>query len=449
MAVVMIGVDPHQGSHTAVAIDAAEVPLGELRMRSSADQAGKLLEWAAEWPERTWAVEGAGGLGHVLAQQLLAAGEQVLDAQPKLGARVRLLSSGTPDKNNPDDARSVAVAALRSPACCQVRGDDHAAVLRVWSRRHRQLSRLRTQAACRLHAVLCEITPSGVPENITANRAAAILAGHRPVGPVQAAWHDLADEHLADLRRLDITLSEARTKLTVAVRASGTTLTEVFGVGPVAAATVIGRRRRHHPVPEARHESGCAAAGVGRSQPVPNMASPKVRTPFDGFGCDGDDASGSARRRCCRGNKRRGAGGHGRGHRRCECGTQGGRGGQRACAGVGGCAMVSQPAGCSDAARGGGGLDGYRRRATSPSWMTSRNPRRGIRTVVHRTAHANPAFRAELGEVQHNTGRSLDTLRGVSARHDRCGRFGRPPGRDVPPSKGDPCSLTNSRPRWR
>jgi transposase len=240
MAVVMIGVDPHKGSHTAVAIDAAEVPLGELRVRSSADQAGKLLEWAAEWPERTWAVEGAGGLGHVLAQQLLAAGEQVVDVQPKLGARVRLLSSGTSNKNDPNDARSVAVAALRSPACHQVRADDHAAVLRVWSRRHRQLSRLRTQAACRLHAVLCEITPGGVPKNITANRAAAILAGHQPAGPVESAWHDLAEEHLADLRRIDIKLSEARKKLTVAVRASGTTLTEVFGVGPVVAATAIG-----------------------------------------------------------------------------------------------------------------------------------------------------------------------------------------------------------------
>src|SRR5262249_36565498 len=91
MAVVMIGVDPHKGSHTAVAIDPAETPLGALRVRASAAQAGKLLEWAAVWPERTWAVEGAGGLGHVLAQQLLAAGERVLDVQPKLGARVRRL----------------------------------------------------------------------------------------------------------------------------------------------------------------------------------------------------------------------------------------------------------------------------------------------------------------------------------------------------------------------
>jgi transposase len=238
MAAVMIGVDPHKGSHTAVAIDGAEVPLGTVRVRASAAQAARLVEWAADWPERTWAVEGAGGLGHLLAQQLVAAGEQVVDVQPKLGSRVRLLSTGTSNKNDPNDARSVAVAALRSPVRSQVRADDHAAVLRVWSRRHCQLSSLRTQAACRLHAVLCELTPGGVPQVITANRAEAILHAHQPDSPAGQAWHDLAAEHLADLRHIDAQLRDTRAKITAAVRASG--LTQVFGVGPVIAATVIG-----------------------------------------------------------------------------------------------------------------------------------------------------------------------------------------------------------------
>src|SRR5436190_9269236 len=154
VAAVMIGVDPHKGSHTAVAIGAAEEPLGQVRVRASAAQAERLLGWAAGWPERTWAVEGAAGLGHLLAQQLPAAGERVLDVQPKLGALVRLLAAGAVNKNDPNDARSVAVAALRSPARREVRPDDHAAVLKVWAKRHRDLGRTRTQVACRLHAVL-------------------------------------------------------------------------------------------------------------------------------------------------------------------------------------------------------------------------------------------------------------------------------------------------------
>jgi transposase len=154
MAAVMIGVDPHKATHTAVAISAAEEPLGELQVRACAAQAERLLAWAAAWPKRTWAVEGAGGLGHLLAQQLLAAGERVLDVPPKLGARVRLLAAGDVNKNDPNDARSVAVAALRSPGVAEVRPDDHAAVLKIWSKRHRDLGRTRTQVVCRLHAVL-------------------------------------------------------------------------------------------------------------------------------------------------------------------------------------------------------------------------------------------------------------------------------------------------------
>jgi hypothetical protein len=48
----------------------------------------RLLAWAQAWPQRTWAVEGAGGVGHLLAQQLAAAGERVLDVPP-LPARVK------------------------------------------------------------------------------------------------------------------------------------------------------------------------------------------------------------------------------------------------------------------------------------------------------------------------------------------------------------------------
>ena len=179
--------DPHKASHTAVAIGAAEEPLGELRVRACVAQAERLLAWAAAWPQRTWAVEGAGGTGHLLAQQLLSAGERVLDVPPKLGARVRLLAAGDVNKNDPNDARSVAVAALRSPGVREVRPDDHAAVLKVWSKRYRDLGRSRTQVVCRLHAVLCELVPGGVARAITAAGAARLLESVMRAGAVAAA----------------------------------------------------------------------------------------------------------------------------------------------------------------------------------------------------------------------------------------------------------------------
>jgi transposase len=240
MATVVIGIDPHKASHTAVAVSAAEEPLGELRVRASAVQAQRLLTWAAAWPERTWAIEGAGGLGHLLAQQLLAAGERVLDVAPKLGARVRLLATGDTNKNDPNDARSVAVAALRSPGRRPVAADDHAAVLKVWSKRHRDLGRTRTQVACRLHTVLCDLIPGGVSKRITAGQAAKILESIPPADAVAAAHRELAAEFIEDLRRVDAQMRETKNKLAAVVAAAGTSLTEVFGVGPVIAATIIG-----------------------------------------------------------------------------------------------------------------------------------------------------------------------------------------------------------------
>src|SRR6266516_4938245 len=168
MTEVMIGIDPHKSSHTAVAIGGAEKPLDELRVDSCPSQAERLLAWAVAWPERSWAVEGAGGLGRLLAQQLVAAGERVLDVPPKLASRVRLLQAGDTNKNDPSDALSVAVAALRSRTCREVAAEDHPAVLKVWAKRHRDLARSRNQVACRLHAVLCDLVPGGHPKEISA-----------------------------------------------------------------------------------------------------------------------------------------------------------------------------------------------------------------------------------------------------------------------------------------
>ena len=113
-------------------------------------------------------------------------------------------------------------------------------MLKIWAKRHRDLSRTRNQVACRLHAVLCELVPGGLSKEICAAQAAAILDRAEPGGAVQQARLELAAEFTADLRRLDAQLRETRKKLAVAVRASGSTVTEVFGVGPVIAATVIG-----------------------------------------------------------------------------------------------------------------------------------------------------------------------------------------------------------------
>jgi hypothetical protein len=58
---VIIGIDPHKASHTAAALDERHQLLDQLRVPASSTSARRLLSWAARWPQRRWAIEGAHG----------------------------------------------------------------------------------------------------------------------------------------------------------------------------------------------------------------------------------------------------------------------------------------------------------------------------------------------------------------------------------------------------
>jgi hypothetical protein len=95
--------------------------------------------------------------------------------------------------------------------------------------------------------------PGGIRREISAGKAARILEQVTPSGPAAGARCELAAEFLADLRRLDAQLREADKKLATAVRASRTSLTGIFGVGPVIAGTVIGDVRQVFRFPDRAH----------------------------------------------------------------------------------------------------------------------------------------------------------------------------------------------------
>jgi transposase len=209
-------------------------------MRATRRQVPQLLAWAGPLGERTWAIESAGGMGYLLAQQLVAAGETVVDVPAMLASRIRVLGSGRSDKNDPNDALSVAVAALRASSLRPVAADDHAQVLRLLAKRNIDIGAHRTRVVCRLHNLLMELSPGGIAEELNASDAARLLEGLQPVTAAEVARRDLAVELLADVQRLDTQLKESHRRIRAAVAASGTSLTELFGVGPVIACYLIG-----------------------------------------------------------------------------------------------------------------------------------------------------------------------------------------------------------------
>jgi transposase len=270
--VFIIGIDPHKGSHTAAVIDGDEQVVGEIAVCADRRQRERLLRWAAPFEPRLWAVEGATGHGALLAQQLVASGETVVDVPAALSARARLLDSGHKDKTDAHDARSAAIVALRHRNLRAVTLEDHRQVLRLLARRHHQLTAARTRAICRLHAVLCEMIEGGLSKNLSAKRASLELRRVRPNDATGLERKRIAVEFLDEVRRVDHALDQLRVRIGDAVKASETSVTDVHGVGPIVASYLIG-----HSGDIGRFTTAGHYARYNATAPIDASSGPKVR----------------------------------------------------------------------------------------------------------------------------------------------------------------------------
>ena len=237
---ITIGIDPHKASLTAVAVDHSGRSLGHRRFLVNGGTLGQLTAWAAGWAARRFAVEGAYGLGRPIAQQLAAAGEQVLDVPATLAARARLLGSGGGRKTDTADAASAAQAALHCSRLRVVSAEDQTTILRLLTERRDDLTGERTRILNRLHGLLRDLIPGGAPTDLTAAKAAALLRGLRPATATAACRRQLARELLGDLRRVDARLADNKAQLRDALAATASTLTQVHGLGVVLAAKLLG-----------------------------------------------------------------------------------------------------------------------------------------------------------------------------------------------------------------
>jgi transposase len=199
---IVIGIDPHKSTHTATALDpATNTDLGSVRIEASLAEYLRLIGWAKAWPERTWAIENADGLGHHLALWLLARGELVLDIPTTATARVRELSRGGRRKN---DHRCRGGQCRRLTGRCPSgpSGDHHrlpGTVRRASSQSVPQQNRIINQ----LHALLRELMAGGAPTSLTPAKATAALRGFRPRTGPDRVRVELAKDLFNDVRRFD------------------------------------------------------------------------------------------------------------------------------------------------------------------------------------------------------------------------------------------------------
>ena len=236
---VIIGVDPHKMSVTIEVVDTHEQLLGAGRFDTTNAGYAAMQRYVKQWPDRLWAVEGANGAGRPLAQRLVAAGERVVDVPAKLAARVRLFDTGHNRKTDALDAHSIAVVAVRTEGLRVVVEDGELEALRMLTDRRDELARHRVQTVNRLQRLLSELLPGQRKRDLSAAQAKAMLATVRPRDIVGRTRRRMAAEEIADLVALDAKLKKIKAELKATVLERGSTLMDIYGIGPAGAARVL------------------------------------------------------------------------------------------------------------------------------------------------------------------------------------------------------------------
>jgi transposase len=235
---IVIGVDVHKQSLTAVAVDEAGRALAE----STASTACDLIAWASSLPgERSWAVEDCRQLTRALERALLAAGESLVRVPPKLMAPQRRAGRAR-GKSDPIDALAVARAALREPRLDHPRpGEQRLRELKLLVDHRDDLidERRRVQQRLRWHVHELELELA-VPLGALDRGVWLDRLGRRLAGLEQSAQVRIARELIGRCRGLTRTILALDRELQTAAAQTAPALLALPGCGAVSAAKLLG-----------------------------------------------------------------------------------------------------------------------------------------------------------------------------------------------------------------
>ncbi len=237
---VVIGVDPHKRINAVVVVDARGEVLDRGTFPTSTAGLRELGVFARRFKTRTWAIEGCNGVGKPLSQRLVASGERVLDVPTRRTALVRVFAGGNGRKSDDTDALSIALVGLHAPRLAEVVPDERAATLRLLAHRRAELVSTRTQIVCRLQRELLILLPGGTKRGLTAARTKTLLASVRPRDEVGRMRKSIAVDMHTELVAVDKKIKAVGAQIKELVAATETSVTEIYGVGAITAALILG-----------------------------------------------------------------------------------------------------------------------------------------------------------------------------------------------------------------
>jgi transposase len=263
---VVIGVDSHKRTHTAVASDETGRKLAEKTVVATSAGHLELVRWAGRFPARSWALEDCRHLSRRLSTDLLVAGEAVVRVPPKLMAGARR-SSREPGKSDPIDALAVARAALREdlPAAT-LDGPEREVRLLVDHREDLVAERTRAQNRLRWH--LHELDPGHEPVVRSLDRTVVLAALERELADAPGTVGRIARELVERIRDLTATINGLEREIARLVADLAPSLLALTGCGPLTAAKLIGETAG-----VGRFRSKAAFARHNGSAPLPVWSS--------------------------------------------------------------------------------------------------------------------------------------------------------------------------------
>ena len=241
--VVVVGIDVHKGTHTAVAVDEVGRELGQRTVRATEAGHRQLLGWAlrafAGAAELRFAVEDCRHVSVRLERDLLGAGQVVVRVPPKLMAGVRS-SARTRGKSDPIDALAIARAALREPSLPIASHDSVTREVKLLVDHREDLVNTRTQMQNRLRWHLHELDPELDPAPRSLDRRAVLdgLASWLAGQPASMLTR-VAAELVADVAALTVRVNAIEKELAERVKALAPRLLALPGCGPLTAAKIV------------------------------------------------------------------------------------------------------------------------------------------------------------------------------------------------------------------
>jgi transposase len=267
---IVIGVDSHKRSHTAVAVDGTGRKLAERTVGTTSAGHLELVRWAGRFETRTFALEDCRHLSRRLSTDLLVAGERVIRVPPKLMAGARR-SSREPGKSDPIDALAVARAALREDLpVATLDGPEREVRLLVDHREDLVAERTRAQNRLRWH--LHELDPGSEPVARSLDRAVVLATLEDRLATVPGTVGRIARELVGRIRELTVAINDLEREIGRLVAGLAPSLLALTGCGPLTAAKLVGETAGI-----GRFRSRAAFARHNGSAPLPVWSGNTIR----------------------------------------------------------------------------------------------------------------------------------------------------------------------------